>query len=208
MGIQPKLSDKEIAELRTRWETPEGQSILGSIITTLRKDSRGWRHLVEALPTVSVKPAHPDLLTDLRGIDLRKVVLPGALIPFVDLSYASFDLCNLEGICLQGSKLSWATFFKCNLKRSDLLQVMADNSSFDNCFFFEAVMGDGDFRFSSFRNAEMPYVMLDGADLREASMDGVPLGGAKTLSTKFPDGFDLKQALAQYKKPSDDISPR
>lgn len=189
MEIQPKLPDHLIAELRARWRTPEGGDALRRLLASLRDKPLEWKQGFNP-PRVRSAPAHnPDLFTDLRGIKLCRVFLRGAHLPYVDLSYAVIEKSNLEDICLQGSMLSYAHFLDCNMKRSDLLQVLADHSSFDLCVMNEAVLGDGDFRGSYFRNVQMPKAILDGADITGSKLEDVTMKGAHMNFTKFPKGY-------------------
>ncbi|MEE4148904.1 pentapeptide repeat-containing protein [Pseudomonas viridiflava] len=135
------------------------------------------------------------MFVDLRGLSLRNVRLAHAMLPYVDLSYSTFEVCNLEDICLQGSRLDWVGFHKCNLKRADLLQVMANHSTFERCAMDDAVLIDGDFRLAQVNNVRMPRALMDGADLRDSQLKEVSLAGAKMLDTQFPTGFDLQTAL-------------
>lgn len=201
MDTQPKLLPDQIERLRARWFSPAGQAVLKRLIAIWQGDSRDWRSLVYGLPEVSVRAPHPELLTDLRGLELKKLHLKGAQMPFVDLSYASFKYCNLQEICLQGSKLSWASFEHCNLKRSDLLQVVADNSRFVSCFMNQAVLDVSDLRWASFQNTEMPMAILDGADLTHAVLDGGSLAGSRARDTQFPSGFDQRRLNKHYRSP-------
>ena len=193
MDIQPKLSDALIGELRSRWFTPEGKDSLREFLMKLRNEPLEWKQDFHAPRAIRSTADYPDLLTDLRGIELRGVALRGAQLPYVDLSYAVIEKCDLADVCLQGSKLSYARFSGCDMKRSDLLQVMADHSRFEGCSLHEAVLGNGDFRKSSFLDVQMPQAILDSADIRDAKMQRVGLKGARMHFTRFPDGFNPKK---------------
>jgi uncharacterized protein YjbI with pentapeptide repeats len=206
MDTQLKLSPDQIESLRARWFSPTGQGVLKRLIAIWQGDSRGWRPLVDGLTEVSVRAPHPELLTDLRGLELKTLHLKGAQMPFVDLSYASFKDCDLQEICLQGSKLSWASFEHCNLKRSDLLQVVADNARFVRCFMNHAILDVSDLRWASFQNTEMPRAILDGADLTHAVFNGGSLAGSTARDTRFPADFDQKRLNKHYRSPRDDPS--
>lgn len=199
MEIQPKLSSSEIELLRERWLTQTGRDVVRQLVAIWHADSRGWRSLTDQLPGVGIPAPYPELLTDLRGLELKQVKLIGAQLPYVDLSYASLKGCNLEGVCLQGSKLSWASFEGSNLKNSDLLQVMADHALFDKCSLNRAVLDVGDFRYASFQGAQLPQVMMDGADLTDAQLSGAILKGVKAIGTRFPADFDRQRLFSRPK---------
>ncbi|KWS44353.1 hypothetical protein AL060_13820 [Pseudomonas syringae pv. rhaphiolepidis] len=174
------------------------------MITAWQQGDENWRTLAPDIPKSDAEPFHPEMLVDLRGLSLRNVRLANAMLPYVDLSYSTFEVCILEDICFQGSRLDWVGFYKCNLKRADLLQVMANHSTFERCAMDDAVLIDGDFRLAQFNNVRMPRALMDGADLRDSQLKDVSLAGAKMLDTRFPAGFDLKTAI---QPPANGIEP-
>lgn len=203
MEIQPKLSDTLIAQLRNRWLTQTGQDALHRFLLSLKAHPLDWKRELRTPDAPSVPANYPDLLTDLRGIELHNIDLPGAQLPYVDLSYAVIGECDLKGVCLQGSKLSHASFKHCNLKHSDLLQVMADHSLFEHCLMNQAVLGNGDFRESLFLDVQLPGAILDSADISGSKMNKVNIEGAHTLFTKFPKGFTRNKGFPGPHGPRD-----
>lgn len=190
MDFQPALSTVQLDQLRDRWTTPEGRELVSRLIKIWQADSQGWREVAAEIPKTDVEPAHPEILVDLRGLGFTNVKLPGAMLSYVDLSHASFHVCDMEEICLQGSKLSEAVFCKCNLKRSNLLQVVADHSIFDRCDMHDAVLIGADFRSSWLLGVHLPRALMDGADLRDSRIEYMVLNDARMLNTQFPSGYD------------------
>lgn len=207
MELQPKLSQSEIDRLRSRWANPLGRRVLEDILSIWRRDSRGWRPLISNLADAGVPPFHPEILTDLRGLELNRAQLRGVQIPYVDLSYSTLNGCDLSGACLQGSKLSWATFDSCKLNNGDLLQVMADHSRFYKCSMIKAVLGVGDFRSASFKGSGLALAMLDGADLTNTELEDAELTDVKAISTRFPDSFDMNRLKKKPRRPDSGFSP-
>lgn len=195
MDIQPGLSIEHIKQLRERWTTPAGYTLLMQMMSAWQQGAENWRELASGIPKADAEPFHPEIFVDLRGLSLRNVKLAHAMLPYVDLSYSTFEICNLEEICLQGSRLGWVGFHRCNLKRGDLLQVMANHSTFERCAMDDAVLIDGDFRSAQLNNVQMPRALMDGADLRDSQLKDVSLAGAKVLDTRFPPSFDLQKAI-------------
>lgn len=205
MDRKSKLHSADIDKLRSRWDTHEGRNLRARLVSLWERDG-SWEHLEGLFPEASVEPEHPQLLIDLRGLSLRRSAIKGAMLPFVDLSYASFVECNLEDVCLQGSKLSWAVFIRCSLKRSDLLQVVADHSTFDGSDLEQAIMGSSDFRTSSFRAANLTETVLDGANLLEADLLGARIVDVKARGTIFPKDFNPEPPKPRAES-SDDYIP-
>jgi len=166
MPLNAQLAVQEVEQLRQRWLEQAGKSVIAEMVAIWQRDSRNWRNLVADLAPVSVAPNYPDLLTDLRGLMLDGVCIPNVALPYVDLSYAVIRNSDLDGICLQGSMLTRATFDNCQMKGADLLQVIADHSSYDRCNLELARMDLGDFRFCTFRRTNMTDIDLDGANMR------------------------------------------
>ncbi|PHN17153.1 pentapeptide repeat-containing protein [Pseudomonas sp. ICMP 561] len=190
MNLHPALTTEQLDQLRDRWTTPAGRELVTRLIKIWQADSQGWREVAAEIPETDVEAADPGVLADLRGLAMTNVKLRGAMLPYADLSYASFHLCDMEEIRFQGSKLSEAVFCKCNLKRSDLLQVVADHSILDRCDMDDAVLIDADFRSSWIRGVHLPRAVMDEADLRDSRIEYVVLDDARMLNTQFPVGFD------------------
>lgn len=61
---------RDIVELKDRWNTATGQRVRKELLCALRAGSEDWPILLVDLPQVSV-PMSLDDLDDLRGIDLK-----------------------------------------------------------------------------------------------------------------------------------------
>lgn len=190
MDFQQALSTEQLDQLRDRWTTSAGQELVSRLIKLWQADGQGWREVAAEIPKTDVEPAHPEILVDLRGFGFTNVKIPGAMLSYVDLSHASFHVCDMEEVCLRGSILSEAVFCKCNLKRSNLSQVVADHSIFDRCDMDDAVLIGADFRSSWLRGLHLPRALMDGADLRDCRIEYMVLNDARMLNTQFPSGFD------------------
>jgi uncharacterized protein YjbI with pentapeptide repeats len=92
---------------------------------------------------------------------------------------------NLIGVLLGGAKLASAIFNGSNLSWADLSEATLTEAS---------LVG------ANLRSANLRKAVLAGADLRGADLTGAELKGARLRvawydrSTRFPDGFDPRQA--------------
>jgi uncharacterized protein YjbI with pentapeptide repeats len=205
MAAQQELPAALVADLRERWTTSEGRLVFEKVYESLRQGDENWPEHLNQLPAAKEPLAHSDIWVDLRGLEVKNLPLRGAMLAFVDLSYATFDKCDLRGICLQTAKLSRARFKSCNMQQADLLHVVADHASFEDCQLQNAMLGSADFSHASFKNAKLTGSTLDGSDLRLASLNRANLKGAHVAATKFPSGFDINLRVNGH--PKDDLTP-
>ncbi|CAK9890071.1 pentapeptide repeat-containing protein [Pseudomonas fluorescens] len=195
MDRELELSPVEIQSLRDRWYSTIGQEIIREMISQLREKRFEWVKSLSLLPPTSSTTPYPEILDDLRGLEMSRLDLRNVSLSFFDLSFSKFDHCNLKGISLQGSKLSHSEFKNSNLSNADMLQIMADNSAFIDCKFIKAMMRMGDYRASRFVECSLIGSILYDCNFSKAQFESVELYKAKTDGAIFPNGFNIKNHL-------------
>lgn len=138
----------------------------------------------------------------LRGDVVRQSLLPGMLLPGVDLSYLNLSGMDLSGVSLQGSSLHGAKLCSTTLRRANL-----DGCRLNVSKLIGADLEEASLLGASLYNAELQQANLSGADMTDANLAGANLTKAtmaKTIlrraryskgktvphDTKWPDGFD------------------
>lgn len=110
------------------------------------------------------------------GARMRKALLAGA-----DLQKATLD-----GASLVGAKCQRTQFAAASCISTDLRNIEGRNADFTGA----------DLQRADLRNADLGRAVLISADLRACNLDGTILReGLADLTTKWPDGFDAREAL-------------
>jgi uncharacterized protein YjbI with pentapeptide repeats/endonuclease YncB( thermonuclease family) len=129
--------------------------------------------------------------TDLTGADLSFTDLSGSDLREVKLNGADLTEANLRGARLAGAQLRGATLEGAHLEGADVRA--ADLRS--------ALLMGAHLRGTLVNDADLRGAKLTG-DLRPAELEGAALKGIHTDSdTRWPEGFDLEQAVAKALTP-------
>jgi nucleoid DNA-binding protein len=118
---------------------------------------------------------------DLFGASLQSAKLTGAMLSRADLGDADLQEADLERADLTGASLAWANLKGANLKGACLKRA--------------------DLRWADLRRAELSDAVMEGADLREALLDGTaveprpPAVGRREgwMKRPLPDPHKLKR---------------
>ncbi|MBB4867568.1 uncharacterized protein YjbI with pentapeptide repeats [Pseudomonas nitritireducens] len=187
----PEYTLEQIAELRARWQTPIGLEISQAILARERAgcdDGEDWPVLLEQLPATSAPWPTNNQYLDLRGICLDGEDLQDVRFSFVDVSFGSFKGCQAQRFCLQGSTCIELDLRGTNLKKADLLQIVAPRARFDYCDLTGAVMMCSELQMASFASANLTAAWVNGCNFELANLQGAVLEDLDRFVSVFPDG--------------------
>jgi uncharacterized protein YjbI with pentapeptide repeats len=207
MDRKQELSKNEINELRSRWESPEGELIRQAILDGLKTKSYEWVEMLSGLPTVKAEAPFPEVLDDLRGISFSGERLDNISLTFVDLSYSVFERCSLNRVRLQGSKLSHASFKITRLNHADMVQVVADHSKFESCKLAGASLLAANFSHSSFNRVDMRKSILIDCKFEHCQLANINLRDANIEGARFPAEFDARAHIKKQQENDGSPSP-
>ncbi|XHX80673.1 MAG: pentapeptide repeat-containing protein [Stenomitos frigidus ULC029] len=129
---------------------------------------------------------------DLHGVDLHQLRLsPPAQLYGVDLSGANLQGAQLDGVILQAAVFEGAVLQKAFLNKANLYEA-----NFNRANLQEARLQYADLRRSSLEAANFKHVLLDSADLRGSSSNGVKSRIQEQLSLfgAYLNGANLQSA--------------
>lgn len=207
MDRKQELSKNEINELRSRWESPEGELIRQAILDGLKTKSYEWVEMLSTLPRVKAEAPFPEVLDDLRGISFIGEKLDNISLTFANLSYSEFERCSLNRVGLQGSKLSHASFRISKLNNADLVQVVADHSKFESCKLAGASLLAANFSHSSFNHVDMRESILIDCKFEHCQLTNINLRNANIEGAKFPAEFDAEAHIKKQRDNGGSPSP-
>jgi uncharacterized protein YjbI with pentapeptide repeats/endonuclease YncB( thermonuclease family) len=155
---------------------------------------------------------------DLSGANLSNAVLSHSTLRFTDLhgsgtnlSHVDLSYADLSGADLRAARLNDADLTEANLRGARLAGAQLREAKLDGAHLDGADLRGADLRKALLVGTHLKDALLDGADLRGADfnedfrrteLDGAALKDVRTDSeTKWPDGFDLKGAIAEARRP-------
>jgi uncharacterized protein YjbI with pentapeptide repeats len=134
----------------------------------------------------------------LRGRDLRRAVLTGAVLRKASFTAADLREARLEGADLRGARFGCATWReRCAiLTAASLDNAKLEDASLDWARLQGASLNGASLQGASLNDANLQGASLDGASLQGASLDGASLEGA-SLNGASLQGASLKEASLQ-----------
>ncbi len=139
------------------------------------------------------REAHQDIQPNLRGADLREVVLRGANLFRADLSSADLSSADLRKINLNDANLSRANLNGVNLNEVPLSQADLRFTKLNRAKLRSVGLYEANLRQAQLNNADLSFADFDFADLSDAN-----LSSARLLRTNLSganlNGTNLSQA--------------
>ena len=117
----------------------------------------------------------------LKGADLRKARLRGAVLTGACLQNADFSLAQLQEVFLQEACLQNADFSLAYLQKAFLFKAYLQEANL-----LEARLQEANFGWAELQGANLDEAQLQGANLEGAQLQGANLEGAQLHETRLP----------------------
>ena len=139
---------------------------------------------------------------NLRGVDLRAVDLPGAV-----LFLANLENANLQGANLPGSYLKVTNLYNAQLQGINLQGAFLEKANLHRASLHGANLQGANLTLTNFQEADLQGAFLQRTSLQDSNFQGANLRGASltgadlryaNLSYAFSDGVDFQNANLEY----------
>lgn len=187
--MEKNSDDVDIASLRSRWSSYDGQQILEKLFSE-KMQLADMRSAMEA-----AKKRFE--IVDIRAVDFSEKDLSHHFLLFdLDLSYSNFSNAKIQG-SFQNS-----TMRNCKFDSAEIIGGFFAGANLAASTFKGSVIQDADFENAllpsvSFENALLVGVGFQNTDLTSANFTGAHFGRVKFGNTKLLKTKELYEAISQ-----------